>query len=284
MVERGRSGDDLTMTAVLLVARASGRRRWRGLVVLTLLIGLAGAAVLASAAGASDGDRRSTGSAARAGRPTSSSISNLASARSSSPAFRRDPAGRAFAVLRHDVADVPGHRRAVPVGRGATDDAFGTTCRPGPGARGPGPAPDSARRDRVLSEGLRGEARQGRGRHPHVRLVRPPRRSARRCRQHHQPDGAPEGPTVHLDVVGIVRRATRPRRQQPQRGAASVFLTPALRAAVPRPRSAATSRRCCACRTTDGAGWASPTRCAAAVASSATRCSRWSATGPRPPA
>src|SRR4051812_3677755 len=112
------------LLAVGLVARADSRRRWRGVVATTLLVGAVGAVVLGAAAGA----RRSDSALARFNQYSRSSNAEL-TVPSATPAqlraFRRVPAVDAVAVVQTFALEQgDGALRRVSVGA-TVDGALG---------------------------------------------------------------------------------------------------------------------------------------------------------------
>ena len=111
------------MTALVLVARAAMRRQWRSLVVITLLIGIAGAVVLTAAAGA----RRTSTSLERFQRYSRSGDVELdlsAATPRQLAALRANPAVKAIGVLHQFTVNFP-NGSLVPLAA-AVDETFGT--------------------------------------------------------------------------------------------------------------------------------------------------------------
>jgi hypothetical protein len=109
---------------VLLVTRAAIRRQWRGLVLLTFLVALAGAVVLASVAGA-----RRTASAldrfAEYSRVSDVEVDVDGETPSQIDALRRDPSVVGVAVLHQLILALPGSEGQGLPSAAAVDGSFG---------------------------------------------------------------------------------------------------------------------------------------------------------------
>ena len=187
------------MGAVWMLARAHMRPRWRSIVLLTVLVGFVGTAILASVAGARRSDSalprfnaysRSADAEITAGEATSAQLS----------AFERSPGVRQVAALR-------GFAISTPLGflplAGALDRRFGTVVdRPRVvDGRFANPA--------VADEVTIGEALATRlhlrvGGHLDVKSYTSEQVAT--AEQTGENPGDPAGPSFRLRVVGIVRR------------------------------------------------------------------------------
>ena len=139
------------MTAIVLLARASARRHWRGLIVLTLLIGVAGAAVLASAAGA----RRTSTALDRFREESRAGDVELDLDRASPrqvDELRRHPAVEAVGFARMFVLQFPGSGEVL-FSLAARDTSFGNEVDRARVLEGRLPRSSSAR-ETAVSEGL----------------------------------------------------------------------------------------------------------------------------------
>jgi hypothetical protein len=175
------------------------RRRWRSLVVITLLVGVVGAIVLATAAGA----RRSSSSLQRFIEYSRSADVEV-DARNPTPAqldaFQHAPGVAGFAVLNADslTPDI-GSNLAIAA---AVDDKFGSVAdraRLVSGRRADPSAPDEIN----IGETLAAQAHLRIGSYIEAGSMTPAQlKGLLRGRD----PGPPQGPRVRLRVVGIVRR------------------------------------------------------------------------------
>jgi ABC-type lipoprotein release transport system permease subunit len=185
--------------AVGLLARSEIRRHWRSVVVLTLLVGIVGAIVLATVAGA----RRSDAALGRfIGYSRASSLE--INVRNPTPAqlsaFGRDPGVADFAVL-HAYGLNPIGRPNLAVAA-AVDEKLGTVvdrARLVAGRRANPAVADEI----TIGEGLAAQAHLGLGGHLDATSVTPPQLEAVIAGRE---PGPPAGPRLHLRIVGIVRR------------------------------------------------------------------------------
>ena len=189
------------MGAVGMVARGELRRRWRSVVVLTLLVGIIGAVVMAAAAGA----RRSDSALPRfiaSSRSADAQVSVTAIGGASTPAklraFSRVPDVAAMAVLNALFAVVP-RAPNLTATAAAADTKFGTVVDRARIVAGR--AADPAAADEVtIGEALAAQAHLGVGDRLDIQTY-----SRAQLTSDAEP-GPPAGPRVRLRIVGIVRR------------------------------------------------------------------------------
>jgi hypothetical protein len=186
------------MGAVVMLARSTLRRRWRSVVVLTLLVAFSGGVVLALAAGA----RRTSTSLARF-EAWSRAADLEVTVGDATPAqlaeFRSSPGVRAVAEL-HQMAMYLGEGSFVPLAA-QVDDTFGTEVDRARVVRGR--AADLAKADEVtIGEGLASALGIGVGDRLRFASYSP----AQAADPGAGSDLTPRGPRVALRVVGIVRR------------------------------------------------------------------------------
>ncbi len=191
------------MGAVGMLATGEIRRRWRSVVVLTVLVGVVGAVVLATAAGA----RRTDSALTRFDVATRSTTCRLLGAFSYTPtpaqlnALRHVHDVAALAVLRFYVL-APVH---VPADLGlaaAVDTKFGTVVDRGrivAGRRANPAAPDET----TIGEALAAELHQSVGGHISVVSYSPTQFAAAAASGSGGPPPKPDGPRVRLRIVGI---------------------------------------------------------------------------------
>ncbi|MCU1457800.1 MAG: hypothetical protein JWL73_1892 [Actinomycetia bacterium] len=193
------------MGAVGMLATSGLRRRWRSVVVLTLLVGAISAVVLAAAAGA----RRSDTALARFNQTSRSDDLSLLPAFQYTPtpaqlaAVRRIPNVTGIAVLRFFAVQPVGLPPNQSGGMGAAvDGAMGRVVdRPRLIA---GRRPDPAAADEVaIDERLAGQQHLAVGSHVDVDSLTPAELAAA-IRSRNPP--APAGPRVRLRIVGIERQ------------------------------------------------------------------------------
>jgi ABC-type lipoprotein release transport system permease subunit len=187
------------MGAVLVLARSELRRRWRSVVVLTLLVAFAGAVVLALFAGA----RRTDTSLQRFDDESQSATVEVTAGdatRAQIAEFRRTPGIRAVAEVRQFPLVVDGQFLAVA---GQVDERFGTVVDR---ARViDGRLADQSKVDEItIGEQLASELHVGVGDVLHFDSYTPEDISEIQLNNAIPPP--PHGPEVALRVVGIVRR------------------------------------------------------------------------------
>ena len=191
-----------------MLAGCEIRRRWRSVVVLTLLVGVVGAVVLATAAGA----RRSETALARFSAASRSGDVTL------SPAFGYTPTPAQLNAVRHihDVAAVavlrfyalvPVHAPTNLSPAAAVDGAMGSVVdrsRLIAGRRANPAAADEV----TIGEVLAAQLHQGVGGHLDFLSYTPAQFAAATAGggSGGGPPPSPEGPRVRLRIVGIVRR------------------------------------------------------------------------------
>ncbi|HEX5586673.1 MAG TPA: hypothetical protein VFZ17_05155, partial [Acidimicrobiia bacterium] len=113
------------MSGVAMVARSELRRRWRSLVVLTVLVAVSAAVTLALVAGA----RRTSSALVRFETYSQSADVELTVGEATDAqlrAFARSPGVKAFAPVRQVTLVVKDSRRFLPTAA-QSSDAFGTT-------------------------------------------------------------------------------------------------------------------------------------------------------------
>jgi ABC-type lipoprotein release transport system permease subunit len=185
--------------AVGLLAWCEIRRRWRSIVVLTLLVGIVGAIVLSTVAGA----RRSDAALGRFiaySRASSLELNISEPTPAQLSAFARVPGVRDFAVL-DGYALAPVDRPNLAIAA-AVDEKLGTVvdrARLVAGRRA-----DPAVADEItIGEGLAAQAHLGLGGHLDSASLTPAQlKSAIAGRD----PGPPAGPRLQFRIVGIVRR------------------------------------------------------------------------------
>jgi len=189
------------MGAVGMVAACETRRRWRSLVVLTLLVGVVGAIVLATAAGA----RRTDSALARfdvASRSDDVAVSGpfaFTPTRAQLDELRHVHDVAALAVLRF-YALVPVHAPANLGIAAALDTKFGTVVDRGRLVAGRRADPAVAD-ELILGEGLAARLHLRVGGHLDILSYSPAQFAA--AAQSSGPPPAPAGPRVRLRIVGI---------------------------------------------------------------------------------
>ena len=191
------------MGAVGLVARCEMRRRWRGIVALTLLVGVVGAVVLATVAGA----RRSDAALGRF--DTASRSTNLEFFVGGPPpspqllhTFERVPGVAAVALLNaFDVVPRRAPNQALEIAAGV-DTTFGTVIDRARLIAGRQVDP-SAVNEVTISEALAAQLHVGVG--DHLDLLSSTPAQLQRLFLGGKPE-PPAGPRVRLRIVGIVRR------------------------------------------------------------------------------
>jgi len=181
-----------------MVARGEIRRRWRSVVVLTLVVGIVGAVVLATVAGA-----RRSDSALRRFNAASGSADAQVNVTGAVPtpeklrAFRRVHGVAAMAVINGFTVVVPGVP-SLAIGA-AVDFEFGRVVDRARIVAGRAANPSVA--DEVtIGEGLAAQAHLGVGDHLDIRTYSPEQISSNAT------PGPPAGPRLRLRIVGIVRR------------------------------------------------------------------------------
>ncbi len=183
------------MNAVRLLAWSDIRRRWRGALVLTLLVGLVGGVVLASLAGA----RRTATSLSRFERSTGAADVEITAGETTAAqirAFRRTPNIAGMGVLRQ-LALYNEDAGFLPVA-GPTDRSFGREvdrARLVAGRRA------HATDELTIGEGLRNRLGLGLGDRIQFESFAPEQLPELDERDLH-----PAGPRVTFRIVGIVRR------------------------------------------------------------------------------
>ena len=190
------------MGAVGMLARAEIRRRWRGTVVLTLLVGIVGAIVLASVAGA----RRSDSSLARFNTYSRSSdaeiqVGNTTAAQLS--AFRRVPDVEAVATLQGFFLEAPKGLSQNLALASANDTKLGTVVDRARVIAGRKANPHAVD-ELAIGEGLAAQLHLTVGDHFLVRGYTIAQ--GEKAVTENSDPGAPLGPRVNLRIVGIVRR------------------------------------------------------------------------------
>ena len=186
------------MKAVRMLARAELRRRWRSVLVLTLLVGVAGAVVLALVAGA-----RRTDSSLQRFQSYSRSSDLEINVGDATPAqidqFRRSPGVVAVAEL-HQFAMIDPRGQFLP-SAGQVDQRFGTVIDRARVVDGR--AADPTKVDELtIGEALAAQLHVGVGDRLRFRSYSPGELLAPDVGN----DLDPQGPRVSLRVVGIVRR------------------------------------------------------------------------------
>jgi hypothetical protein len=187
------------MAAVFLLAKRELRRRWRGTVFLTVLVGLIGAVVLASAAGA----HRSETSLSRFIAYSRSSDAEI-DVQDASPAelaaFRRVPQVADFALLHAYALNI--HGRPALKNAATVDGRLGSVVDRARLVRGRFANPANPN-ETMIGEGLAAQQHLGIGDFIDADSITP----AQMTRMFHNEDpGPPEGPPVRLKIVGIYRR------------------------------------------------------------------------------
>ena len=187
------------MTALVLVARTALRRQWRGLVVVALLIGVAGAVVLAAAAGA-----RQTSTSLERFRSSSRSADVELDVDQATPqqlaALRRDPAVAAVGRLRQINLVLPNGEN-LPTAS-SVDGTFGTVVDRARVIEGRLPRPTSVR-EVAIGETLASTLHLGVG--DRATLDSYSVEQIEQAKAGESPR-EPQGPKVHFDIVGLVRR------------------------------------------------------------------------------
>ncbi len=188
------------MGAIRMLARSELRRRWRSVLVLTLLVGFVGAVVLALVGGA----RRTDTSLARF-EASSRSASIEIDVGDATPAqverLRRSPGVAAIAELYQLTVESPGDR-FLPVA-GQVDERFGNVVDRARVVEGR-QAVQSRVDEVTIGEALAAQLRIRVGDRLRFRSYSPADIEAARANNADTP--TPHGPHVALRVVGIVRR------------------------------------------------------------------------------
>ena len=187
------------MSAVLLLARSELRRRWRSVVVLTLLVGFSGAVVLALWAGA-----RRTDTSLQRFDEASRSASVEVTAGDATPAqvdeLRRTPGVEAVAEVRQLTLLVQGQFLATA---SQVDDRFGTVVDRARVIEGR--LADQTKADEItIGEQLARQLRIGVGDRLRFKSYTP--EDIAEIQLNNAVPPPPHGPDIALRIVGIVRR------------------------------------------------------------------------------
>jgi hypothetical protein len=187
------------VTAVLALARHELRRRWRSALALTMLVGVVGAIVLATAAGA----HRSSSALRRFVAYSRSSDVEI-HLDDPTPAqlekFRRVPEVADFALLR--VYALTPHGRPSLKNAATVDGRLGTVIDRARLIAGRVANPDAAN-ETMIGEGLAAQMHLGVGDHLEADSITPGQIA---MTYHDQNPGPAAGPLVRLQIVGIYRR------------------------------------------------------------------------------
>ena len=210
------------MGAVGMLACAEIRRRWRGTVVLTLLVGIVGAIVLASVAGA----RRSDSSLARFNTYSRSSDAEISVGNTTAAqlrALRRVREVEAVATLQGFFLEAPKGTSQNLALASANDTKLGTVVDRARVVAGRKANPHAAD-ELTIGEGLAAQLHLTVGDHFPVRGYTVAQ--GEKAIAGNSNPGPPMGPRVNLRIVGIVRRPLDLGDRGAQGGV--VVLTPAF--------------------------------------------------------